>query len=114
MNIDKDTDGVLDIFPTGSRVYGSPRVDSDRDVVVLCTPRLAQVLREALKTHPNVCKAVSGGPGSVSLMDSDTNFIVLTDPEQRDAWKRGTLRCMALAPVSRDVAVRIMKQAGVK
>lgn len=93
-------------FVTGSRAYGTPRPDSDVDLVV---PIDAAALRELLDVVNE--DEVSSGSGyhGVSLRFGRLNLICVTGPRQLDAWSSGTKALKAKAPVARDEAVALFK-----
>jgi hypothetical protein len=80
-------------FLTGSRAYGTPRPDSDHDLVVLVT----QEQVEALAQRADSVKSVSLRFGEYNLLCCTTH--------QHLAWQRGTAALIARAPVTRDEAV---------
>ena len=91
-------------FLTGSRVYGSPRVTSDVDLVVLVSP----------ETLDQLALLSDGPPGdydspSVSLRFGRLNLICVSEPEDAADWAVGTDMLSAGAPVFRPVAVDLFK-----
>jgi hypothetical protein len=85
-------------FITGSRAYGTPRLDSDLDLVIRCDEDTAAALRIAAATiskEGNTNFAGIRGPLNLILCDSD---------EKYDAWLKGTIELKAKAPVDRRAA----------
>ena len=63
---------------TGSRVYGSPRIDSDVDLVVLVDKETAKKLED-----------LSDG-GTYPVKFGTLNLILVTDERSFEVWKEGT------------------------
>jgi hypothetical protein len=97
------------LFLTGSREYGVPRDDSDVDLVAYCE---ITTIHKILKKADDIDDY---GNGSAALRFGDLNLILCSDAGQYEAWKNGTDRCRsASSPVTRDEAIKIMKEEGVK
>lgn len=85
-------------FLTGSRVYGSPRGNSDIDLVVFLTPRELEELRQVADSsdEDRIDKKDSdGGPQfmngpAASLRFGKLNLICVTDPLAYAVWLNGT------------------------
>lgn len=87
----------------GSRVYGTPREDSDFDLVVPMAPEVAAKLYELAGFDPN-------GP----LYFGKLNIIPATSDAQYEAWVDGLAVAVAeqeatQKPLSRERAVEIFK-----
>ena len=97
----------MKILLSGSRVYGTPRADSDLDVVILAPAkskdeallRSATVLHESSKEYD--------GANAQSRTAGDLNVILVRADWLFDAWVRATDRCLSEAPCSRDRAIEI-------
>lgn len=98
-------------FLTGSRVYGTPRPDSDVDLVVLMESEEIQAL--ALLADSN--KDVSSG-ASRAVYDSGSclrfgrlNLIAHWDRDVFDAWRAATEELAKAKPVTREHAIEAIK-----
>lgn len=100
-------------FITGSRVYGSPRDDSDLDIVVLVNPELAKLLAD-------LCDPMKPGEKGVYRFGK-LNLIVTFTQEEFACWKIATDDLIALSlkgnPATREEAIKyidsIFEQNGV-
>jgi len=102
---------------TGSRVYGTPREDSDIDLVVLMSPREAWSLASAMKAAPpaeeteaETAKRVGPRYPTFQFRAGRLNVIVETDSDGFEIWRRGTAALAKMAPVTRDQAVALFKR----
>lgn len=93
-------------FLTGSRRYGTPRPDSDIDLVVLMEgPELTELSKLADNTDD------FGSPGGeqyddgFSLRFGKLNLLCVTQERHFQVWKQGTDELIAMKPVSRDKAM---------
>lgn len=93
-------------FVTGSRVYGTPRPDSDIDLVVLLScPDLSRLI-DAADNQDDL-----GSPGGEhyedgrSLRFGTLNLLCVTDKKHFDVWAKGTEELYAKRPVTRDQAI---------
>lgn len=105
-------------FFTGSRVYGTPREDSDLDLCVLVTADEFDTLLEAVEEvtdklgdpmSKDEALAPSGKCPDQSLRFGKLNMICMIEPQelwQYKAWQTGTANLFARKPVTRDDAVR--------
>ena len=98
-------------FITGSRAYGTPRPDSDIDLVVLVSPDdLAKLVELSDK------QSDFGHPGGVHYEDGcclrfgPLNLICVTYPLHFETWKKGTEELVYKKPVTREVAVETLKR----
>lgn len=99
-------------FLTGSRVYSSPRLNSDVDVVIRVDAELLNVLQA--NSDPEYREGYSyGQAAAASLRFSNLNLICTTTDQKYDAWKRARDRCQGEAPCTRERAVVIHKEEGV-
>jgi len=88
-------------FITGSRAYGTPREDSDLDLVILVDEITKVVLR-----------AVSGVPEDKSVRFGQLNLVILTSAEKFNLWQSVTNALVAKGPVTHDEAVAAFRAAG--
>lgn len=88
-------------FVTGSRVYGTPREDSDVDLCVVISSEDLAVLTEL---------ADGDGASSASIRFGKLNLIALT-PANYEAWLESTETLKLRKPVTRDEAVTVIKAA---
>ncbi len=101
-------------FVTGSRVYGTPRKDSDIDLVVLvdeATLKLLENVSEHTPTrHPNEEYQIGVLGLNASLRFGRLNLLCVTTPEAYEVWKYGTEKLKKEAPVTRDRAVEVFSK----
>lgn len=95
-------------FLTGSRVYGSPREDSDYDLVVLIDKDDAN--RLATGSDDGIGElAAKYGQEVTNLQFGKLNLILVYTQEEFDFWRRVTNELHSIAaskgPVLRDFAV---------
>lgn len=91
-------------FVTGSRRYGTPRPESDLDLIV---PIGEGELRWLVGILP---PELFGGSASdvskaVSIRSGPLNLILVPDADHLDGWRRGTRILQREGPVSREEAV---------
>ncbi len=89
-------------FLTGSRAYGVPREDSDVDLVVYMDPSELSPLAKALGV--SVDDDTKGYP-SINIKEGKLNLIVVSEPEEYDAWLSVTRKLREKAPVTRAEAI---------
>lgn len=97
------------MFSTGSRVYGTPREDSDLDIVILTDSEGLEALCAEFEPHPEATDysdAITSLTGP-SEMGYEINYIVTTDPVMFQMYKLARKLCLAVAPVTREIAVGI-------
>lgn len=86
-------------FLTGSRAYGTPRPDSDVDLVVMVSQAdLVELARLDDK------KSWRPDMKSASLRFGNLNIVAVTNEKLYDAWERVTLDLIAKKPVDRETA----------
>lgn len=92
-------------FITGSRAYGVPREDSDIDLAVVVSEHEAKLLR-------------SLSDSTRKIVFGRLNLILFTNTElglkQYETWKKVNDALKLIAPVTRDVAVRTLINAGIQ
>ena len=93
----------MTIFVTGSRAYGTPREDSDWDIVVMISAPAVKILSLASD------ETVGPYPNSTTLRFGKLNLICCTHQAVFDAWKKGTNKCIARSPITREDAVETLK-----
>jgi hypothetical protein len=115
----------MNAFATGSRAYGSPRKDSDLDLVVLVDWEAFDLLRDLEASQKGFYKQEDdyGIVDSACLRFGPLNLIVTTDPAIFAAWQVGTATCQAkraqppYSPISREEAkavfTSLFQQVGV-
>ncbi len=84
-------------FLTGSRVYGTPKEDSDLDLCVFVTQAALEELRK-------MADKVGNSRGD-SLMFGKLNLLCFTKQSEFEAWHNATVELCCIAPVSRDRAI---------
>jgi len=92
---------LISAFLTGSRAYGTPREDSDYDIVVLVTdPDTLMALTDLRDPGDPVM------PDSYrrSIKEGRLNLITCQTRREFDLWVRGTNELRAMAPVTREFA----------
>jgi hypothetical protein len=92
-------------FITGSHAYGTPREDSDIDLVVFVSPndlkKLAGVEGGDSARYGNLAQAfLRFGNLNLLAVDNDTDY---------EVWLKGTVDLKARRPVTRDEAVAHFK-----
>ena len=102
MRIRFDSIHILDSFATGSRVYGTPREDSDFDLAVLLHEGADELWKIA---------NLDQGKGS-SIRFGVLNLIAFTDRESFDKWRGVTEELAKRAPVTRDEAIAAFQAQG--
>lgn len=88
-------------FLTGSRVYGTPREDSDYDVVIGVTQEAFDALIETSNLED---KTVYGD--TVTIRHGKLNLIITTCERQWSIWRLGTSILKGRGIVTRDEAVK--------
>lgn len=99
------TEKTTPAFLIGSRVYGTPRPDSDLDLVILAEPEVRRALYDFADTEPK-------GP----LRFGNLNIIVATTVEEYRTWGQALLTALddsRFEPITRDEAVMLFKSVGV-
>lgn len=91
---------------TGSRVYGSPKPNSDVDLVLLMTGPQANALAVFADQDPGPKHSQSAS--GFSLRFGRLNLIIETDPVKFEVWVRGTEQLTAMKPVTRSQAVALL------
>lgn len=115
-----DSHGVYDslftrAFITGSRRFGTPREDSDLDVVMLVDPTMLPLLAQ----HSDPVYDPSVHYGKISAFRfGDLNIIALTDATEFDIWERVSSELAARVkttgkPVTRNQAITALVDAGI-
>lgn len=84
-------------FLTGSQVYGTPRPDSDVDLVI-------QVSGEDFAILNQLCDGT--GASSQSIRFGKLNLIILPSDKKFAAWQKATDALKARKPVTREQAVK--------
>lgn len=96
-------------FITGSRCYGTPRPDSDLDLVVLVDEdTLEQLESMAEELEPSV-----PGVEYATLRFGLLNVIALLDEGDFNTWRDVTRQLYERRPVTREQAVAALKAAGI-
>lgn len=92
---------IKDSFPTGSRVYGTPKLDSDFDIVVLCSQE------DAIKVfgylHPDDAMYPID-ENSIHIKKGEVDYILCFNEIRFCTWKSVTETLKKIAPVDRDTA----------
>ena len=107
-------------FLTGSRVYGTPTVKSDIDMVVLLSPAELELLREYADDPGHRCPSMlednAAGDDSPtgSFMFGKLNLIVTTSRTRYMQWREGTQTLIARKPVTRDEACELFREIRVR
>jgi predicted nucleotidyltransferase len=105
-------------FVTGSRAYGTPRPDSDVDIVVMMTETDLHLLRSLSDSSESINDPCSDGDNlemsQGSFKFGKMNIIAVTKPHDYLAWKQGTDDLKKLAPVHRDYAIEHLRKMKMK
>lgn len=95
---------------TGSRVYGTPRFDSDLDCVVLVEDDNDYQLLHFSSDKRNGAILTNDGYNGVSLRFGNLNVIaVLRDEKVFEAWRKGTDFLKAIRPVTKEQACMVLE-----
>jgi len=98
-------------FITGSHAYGTPRPDSDIDLVILVDSATCALLCDG-GSGPSRVLADGTGKAFYGSEDSMLNLIILTDPAEFDLWLKGTQELIAMRPVDRETAKKHLTAMG--
>jgi hypothetical protein len=93
-------------FCTGSRVYGTPRDDSDLDLVVVVEPGDFELLAE---NADNGGVALYGGAENGQLKFGKLNLICVAEA-QAPAWKEATVELETIKPATREQAIALIDE----
>lgn len=94
-------------FVTGSHAYGTPRPDSDIDLVVLVSP---EDMARLVKMDPDSTADRYGVMASSYLRFGKLNLLAVDNMTDYLVWLHGTLELIARKPVTRDEAVAVFKR----
>jgi predicted nucleotidyltransferase len=102
---------ALKAFVTGSRAYGTPREDSDIDLVVMVSLRDMERLRDQHDERPARDDDDEGEypdvPDQAQLRFGRLNLLCVTQEDDYEAWRSGTEELIARSPVTRAEAVEV-------
>jgi hypothetical protein len=107
---------MKDVFITGSRAYGTPREDSDIDLVIFCSVEDARTLlnyNEASVEEIEEAAATIKGYGDEGILQvryGRLNLILCVDDARYAEWVGGTVRLKAIAPVTRAQAIALLEE----
>jgi len=93
-------------FITGSRVYGTPREDSDLDLCVLVTKADFRKLLSRFTPEETTYIETST---DASFKIGSLNLIAFTDESKYDAWYKATQLCKLRGPVTREQAIAVIE-----
>ena len=105
----------MDAFLTGSRAYGTPKPESDIDLVVYMSEELLELLEAFADSNEGSGKENKKTPPKGSLRFGQLNLICLTDINEHTIWKSVTNKLKMWRDwhnagnwpaVTRDIAVR--------
>jgi predicted nucleotidyltransferase len=108
MNISKTS-----AFLTGSRVYGTPRPESDADLVIFTDEKTKNDLFALSRLFSRDTSDIGKGSTENSCRFGDLNLIVITDEADWTRWQIGTVACTLQKPVTREHAVAMFKSLGI-
>ena len=102
---------IRDAFVTGSRCYGTPRPESDWDIVIRCDRE------DAFKVFGAKDQEMGGEAHEDYELDENAhqcafghvNFILCFTDERFKSWRKGTDKLAYIKPVTRAVAVAMFK-----
>lgn len=105
------------VCPTGSRVYGTPRPDSDWDLVLFVTENVARWLAEGADSSFTVTDTdeyiihpyPDGAPyvtKHIAMRFGKLNVIAMWDEREFVGWSRATAMLHGWRPVTRDDAIK--------
>jgi hypothetical protein len=101
--------GAFTSFLTGSCAYGTPREDSDTDLVVLVSHDTLDALAALADNQESVAEKREYSGGGLSLRFGKLNLICVTDPLHFKVWLQGTKELEFRKPVTRDQAVEHLR-----
>lgn len=105
-----------ELLPTGSRVYGTPREDSDEDYVVIATDDEVQKMKPYADSWHTEDGGSAGGSPAVfaTLRFGRINLICVETADQFRVWRTGTEFLAGVAsakgPVTREFAVETFQR----
>lgn len=97
-------------FVTGSRAYGTIRPGSDIDLVVYVSAKDAERLRDMAEVVLQVDGEYAEADIGMSLRFGNLNLICVTNEESFEIWRKGTMRLKKKRPVTRDFAIKFLKE----
>src|SRR5437899_12858576 len=95
-------------FLTGSHVYGTPKPDSDIDLVVLVSPEHLAKLREFADADYKWNNDYH--TAKLSFRFGKLNLICCTNEIDFNVWKEGTEKLQEIQPVTREDAVALFTE----
>ena len=95
-------------FVTGSRVYGTPRKDSDLDVVVRADEYVIRIIESIVGRS-----ASDYDHKSVSVQAGPINLHLCATDEEYDRWEKGTKSAEVVKPIDRETAKKLMRVHGI-
>ena len=98
----------MNAFLTGSRVYGTPRPESDTDLMVLLSSAEVELL--AASQIPSAKPNSGNGSNWGSFRFGNLNVIATCDPALFEVWRRCTDELLERKPVTRAQAVEHFKK----
>lgn len=99
----------MNAFLTGSRAYGTPREDSDIDLVVMMPASQLRRLNELIGEDADSEMRYEGMKPGACVRFGKLNLIVVTGDEDYQAWREGTDELITRKPVTRDEACAVFK-----
>lgn len=100
---------IQDAFITGSRYYGTPRDNSDWDIVIRCERK------DAINVFGAKDETLTGDEdyeldeNAFQMTKGCVNFILCFTDERFKSWRDGTEKLTRIKPVTRVVAVAMFK-----
>ena len=98
----------MNAFLTGSHAYGTPREDSDIDVVVLMNPEDVRTILGVV--GPRSSDGSAADDCRVSLRFGNLKLLVMVHEDQFRAWQEATEELAARRPVTRAEAIRVIDE----
>lgn len=101
----------MNSFITGSRAYGTPREDSDIDLVIRISEKDALMILDNCDEPPrNALIEHYGLSGLHCIRYGKLNVLMCTSDIYFDAWRMGTHLCAKKGQLSHDEAVEIFQK----
>jgi predicted nucleotidyltransferase len=108
-------------FLTGSQIYGTPRPDSDIDLVVWLSIGDLEKVRELTKPKLTIWERISNcfvekeedeyhGCDSAVFRFGSLNLLVVTTEKAYNDWRDGTEELRAMSPVTREQAIETFRR----
>ncbi len=100
-NLRKQSEPFPCAIVSGSYKYGRPTIDSDIDLIILCSPEDRELLRVLFSDENEMKFALRFGKLNLICCESEAQF---------EAWVAGTERLVKEKPVTRERAIEVLSE----